>query len=85
MENISDVKKMELAVKAFEFLDADYFSVSAVLSADRPETLEKFKKFQDLLAMIYAEGMRSMRESERPTILKDRGFERSLRSPDSVY
>ena len=61
---ISDEKKMELAVKAFEFLDADNFSVSAVLRADRPETLENFKKFQDLLAMIYAEGRISVHKNK---------------------
>lgn len=54
--NDVDVLRMSLACDAFEMIDADHFEVNANLSADDPESLKRFKQFQDVLMMAYQRG-----------------------------
>lgn len=53
---------MHLAIKAFEMIGHDDFSVSANLSADDAESLRNFGILESILLMAYQEGKKDMRQ-----------------------
>lgn len=59
---------MNLAIRAFEMLGRDEFSVSAELSADAPESLRNFGLLQSILLMAYKQGAMDAQEGKAQVV-----------------